>query len=436
MNSPQTCDLLITGGVIVTMDAERRVLDGGTIAITGNTIQGVFPAGEAPRGIQANRTIEARGKVITPGLINAHGHVAMTLFRGFAEDLVLQQWLEKVWRYELSVLTAEHVRAGSKLAFAEMIHSGVTCTHDMYWHYMATIDLAEEIGFRLIAGPPITTLGDPDFNEMINTARDVLERVQGYHFVYPIIQVQGTYTTTPEMMEKVYEFKEGYGIPFTTHASENQAEVNQVRAQYGKTPVELLHSYRLLSNRTILAHCVKLEDHEIALLNETGTSVAHCPESNLKLGSGIARIGEMIAAGVNVCVGTDGTASNNDLDLLGEIRTAALLQKGVNENPQLLTTVQALEMATINSAKAYGLDDVLGSLEPGKRADLVIIDFDKAHLTPCYDVYAHLVYSVNKADVDTVLIDGQILLDGGELVTLDEEAIKTEVRAVGELFQG
>ncbi|MCD6287231.1 MAG: amidohydrolase family protein, partial [Anaerolineae bacterium] len=232
-----------------------------------------------------------------------------------------------------------------------------------------------------------------------------------------------------------YEFKREYGVPFTTHASENQAEVDDVRAQYGKTPIELLHSYDLLDNRTVLAHCVKLQDHEIALLSESRTHVAHCPESNLKLGSGIARIAEMIEAGVNVCIGTDGAASNNDLDLLGEIRTAALLQKGYYENPEVLTTMQAMEMATINGAKAYGLDKELGSLEPGKRADIVIIDFDKCHLTPCHDVYAHLVYSVNKADVDTVLIDGKIHLEDGDLVALDEDAIKADVRAIGGQFR-
>jgi len=435
IDSAQQYDLLITGGKIVTMDTERRVIDDGAVVISGNKIQGIFSSGELPSDYRARRTINADGKVIIPGLINAHSHIAMTLFRGFVEDLVLLKWLERVWQYELSGLSEDSVRAGSKLAFAEMIRSGVTCVHDMYWHYMAVIDLAEEIGFRLISGPPITGIGDPDFDEMIDTARDVLERIKDYRFVTPIIQAHSTYTTTPAMMHKVYEFKREYGVPFTTHASENQAEVDDVREQYGETPIELLHSYDLLDNHTILAHCVKLQDHEITLLSESRTHVAHCPESNLKLGSGIARIAEMIEAGVNVCIGTDGAASNNDLDLLGEIRTAALLQKGYYENPEVLTTMQAMEMATINGARAYGLDRDLGSLEPGKRADIVIIDFDKSHLTPCHNVYAHLVYSVNKADVDTVLIDGRIHLENGDLITLDEDAIKAEVRAIGEQFK-
>jgi len=435
MDSAPQYDLLITGGKIVTMDADRRIIENGALAISGNKIQDIFSAGELPQIYHARKTIHADGKVIIPGLINAHSHIAMTLFRGFVEDLALHKWLERVWGYELSLLNEESVRAGSQLAFAEMIRSGVTCVHDMYWYYMTTIDLAEEVGFRLISGPPFTSIGDPDIEEMINTAQAVLEQIKDYHFTHPVVQAHSTYTTTPEMMNKVYEFKGEYGVSFTTHASENQAEVNDVREQYGKTPIELLHSYNLLDSGTILAHCVKLSDHEIALLSESSTNVVHCPESNLKLGSGIARIADMIAAGVNVCIGTDGAASNNDLNLLGEIRTAALLQKGYYENPELLTTMQALEMATINGAAAYGIDKKLGSLEHGKRADITIIDFDKSHLTPCHDIYAHLVYSVNKSDVDTVLIDGVIHMEDGELTILDEEAIKAEVRVIGEQFK-
>jgi len=435
MTQKHIYDILITGGKIVTMDSQRRIIEDGALAISDNTIQQIFSSNDIPDTHLAKRVIDAHNKVIIPGLINAHSHIAMTLFRGFVEDLVLYKWLEHVWQYELSILNEDSVGAGSQLAIAEMIRGGVTCVHDMYWHYMAVIDLAEEVGYRLISGPPLTTIGDPDVDEIIQTSQNVLEQIKDYKYIIPIVQAHSTYTTSPEMMHKAREFKHEYQVPFTTHASENQAEVDDVREQFGKTPIELLQSYELLDNSTVLAHCVKLEDYEIELLSESGTTVAHCPESNLKIGSGIARTADMIEAGVNVCIGTDGAASNNDLDVLGEIRTAALLQKGYNENPELLTTMQAMEMATINGAKAYGLDQRLGSLELGKRADLVIIDFDKSHLTPCHDIYAHLVYSVNKADVDTVLIDGKIHLEEGELISLDEEAIKAEVRNIGEQFK-
>ena len=435
MDSKHNYDILIKGGKILTMDADRRVIDNGAVAIRGNKIALVCAADELPENLQANEIIQAEGKVVIPGMINAHSHLAMTLFRGFVEDLSLHKWLERVWKYEFTVLNEDSIRAGSKLAFAEMIRSGVTCAHDMYWYYMATSDLAEEIGFNLISGPPITIIGEPDFNEMLNKARNALEQLGNYHFVHPIIQSHSAYTTTPELMQKVYEFKQEYNVPFTTHASENQEEINVVNEKYGQTPIELLQSYHLLDKGTVLAHCVKLQDYEIEMLAESQTNVVHCPESNLKLGSGIARVAEMIQAGINVALGTDGAASNNDLNMLGEIHTAALLQKGYYENPEVLTTIQALEMATINGAKAYGLDDKFGSLEPDKRADIVILNFDNSHLTPCFDIYAHLVYSVDKADVDTVLIDGKIQLQNGQLTSIDEEATIAEVRKIGEQFK-
>jgi 5-methylthioadenosine/S-adenosylhomocysteine deaminase len=434
MQASKSYDLLVTGGKLVTMDDVHSIIDDGAIAISGNKILKIFTSDEIPKDIRAKRVINADNKIVIPGLINGHSHLAMTIFRGLVEDLTLRKWLERVWQYELSAVNEDSVRAGSSLAFVEMIRGGVTCAHDMYWHYMTTIELAEEIGFRLLSGPDIADIGDPDLNEIIQSTRNALEQIRNYSFIRPLIQAHGTYTSPPEMMHKVREFKQEYEVPFTIHASENQAEVDAVCKQFGKTPIELLYSYDLLDSKTILAHCVKLANYEIAILNESNTNVVHCPESNLKLGSGIARVSAMLELGVNVCIGTDGAASNNDLDMLGEIKTAALLQKGVTENPEVLTTFQAMEMATINGAKAYGLEQSLGSLEVGKRADIVIIDFDKPHLTPCHDIYSQIVYSVNKADVDTVIIDGKIHLDSGELSTLDEEATIAEVKEISKTF--
>jgi 5-methylthioadenosine/S-adenosylhomocysteine deaminase len=358
----------------------------------------------------------------------------MTLFRGFLEDMVLQDWLGKVWKYEFSVLNEKAVRAGSKLALAEMIKCGITCAHDMYWHFEQTMEVAEEYGFRLLSGPPITGLGGQDFDEMFGQARQTLAWLDSLEFVYPIIQAHSTYTTTPQMMHTVREFKEEYGITFTTHASENQAEVESVLERYKLTPIHLLASYGLLDAQTLLAHCVVLDNKEIELLAETSTHVVHCPESNLKLGSGIAPIAVMLEKGINVCIGTDGAASNNDLDILGELRTAALLQKGSNHNPELLTTMQVLEMGTIKGAKAYRLEKDLGSLEEGKKADLVIINLDKPHLTPVHDPAANLIYSSGKSDVETVFINGKLQLESGQLVIIDEEQIKAEVRSISTQF--
>jgi len=434
MEQSKTADIKIDGGMILTMNNDRQVIEKGTITISGDSIVQVLPSDQFPKNQEATKVINAEGMVVIPGLINAHSHLAMTLFRGLVEDLELHRWLEKVWKYELPSLNRESVRAGSKLAVAEMIIGGVTCAHDMYWHYEATIALSEEIGFRLISGPPITGIGEPDFERMIAQARNVLDISKKYHFVHPIIQAHSTYTTTPRMMNAVLELKDEYGVPFTTHASETQSEIENVNDMYGQTPIELLQSYKLLDDKTILAHCVHLKDEEIEMLAESGTHVAHCPESNLKLGSGIARIAEMLEAGVNVCLGTDGAASNNDLDLLGEMRTAALLQKGFYNDPKVLKTIEVLEMATINGAKAYGIDHLTGSIESGKKADIVLLDFQKPHLTPCKDACANLIYSASKADVDTVLIDGRIQMEAGELIAFEEDALMADVRAISEKF--
>ncbi|MBE9479805.1 MAG: amidohydrolase [Chloroflexi bacterium] len=434
MEQIKTMDVVIDGGMILTMNDDRQVIEKGGITISGDSIVHVLPSDQLPNNLEVKKVINAEGMVVIPGLINAHSHLAMTLFRGLVEDLDLISWLEKVWKYELPSLNEASVRAGSKLALAEMIAGGVTCAHDMYWHYEATMALSEEIGFRLISGPPITGIGEPDFESMVAQARSVLDISKKYHFVHPVIQAHSTYTTTSEMMNAVLELKDEYGVPFTTHASETQSEIETVNDMYGKTPIELIQSYNLLDDKTILAHCVHINDEEIEMLAESGTHVAHCPESNLKLGSGIARIAEMFAAGINICLGTDGAASNNDLDLLGEMRTAALLQKGFYNDPKVLKTIEVLEMATINGAKAYGIDHLTGSIEPGKKADIVLLDFQKPHLTPCKDAYANLIYSATKADVDTVLIDGRIQMEGGELIAFEEDVLMAEVRSISEKF--
>ena len=435
MEPLKNIDILIKGGMILSMDKERQVIDKGTLAISGDSIAHVLSSDQVSKDQVAKKVINAEGMVVIPGLINAHSHLAMTLFRGLLEDLELHHWLEKVWKYELSSLNEDNVRVGSKLALAEMIRCGVTCAHDMYWHFEETMALSEEIGFRLISGPPITGIGGLDFEGMVTHSRKVLENAKQYHYVFPIIQAHSTYTTTPRMMDAVLELKEEFSVPFTTHAAENKAEVEDVTKKFGLTPIELLQSYKLLGEKTILAHCVQLKDHEIEMLSESGTHVVHCPESNLKLGAGIARITEMLEAGINVCIGTDGPASNNDLDLFGEMRTTAFAQKGLYHDPKVLKAIEVLEMATINGAKAYGVDHLIGSIEPGKKADIVLVDFQKTHLTPCNDVYANLVYSATKADVSTVLIDGRIQMEAGELIAFEECALMAEVRSISDKFE-
>jgi 5-methylthioadenosine/S-adenosylhomocysteine deaminase len=428
-------DILISGCQIVTMDRERQLIDQGVIGVEGDKIAFVLPEEELPSRLKAERVIDASGKVAIPGLINAHSHLAMTLFRGFVEDLALQDWLETVWEYELTVLNEESVRIGSKLALAEMIRGGVTTAHDMYWHYGATIELADRVGFRLLIGSPITEVGGKSLDDLIQEARDTLAMTEDYPVVHPVIQAHSIYTTSPELMGSVRELMAEHQVPFTTHASENRREVEEVQEQFGVTPIVQLEKYGLLGERTVLAHCVHVTEDDLNILSESGTHVAHCPESNLKLGSGIAPVAGMVERGINVCIGTDGAASNNDLDLLGEMSLVPMLQKGVQQDPRVIPTEKVLEMATIGGARAYGLEDRVGSIESGKQADLVLIDFEKVHLKPCHDVYANLIYAANKHDVDTVLINGKIQLQGGELTEIDRAELLDEAGRVSGMFK-
>jgi 5-methylthioadenosine/S-adenosylhomocysteine deaminase len=264
-------------------------------------------------------------------------------------------------------------------------------------------------------------------------AREFIDRNLGDPLLQLCIQAHSTYTTTEEMLEVAAKLAAEYNILFITHASESKSEVETVTKRFGKTPIEYLHSRGLLGPRTLLAHCVHLRDDEIALLHETGTSVAHCPESNLKIGNGVARVPAMLRAGVNVALGTDGAATNNDLDLFGEMRTAALLHKGINFDPTVLSAEEAFAMATINGARAFGLSDRIGSIELGKLADIAIVDLNAANVTPMYNVYSHLCYAVDKNDVRTVFIHGKMVLDHRKLLTLDEEEVKAKVREIARM---
>lgn len=435
MKPSNESDILIKNPMILTMNADHEVIEKGAIMISGDTIVQVSTADEVPADHSSKKVVHADGMVAIPGLINAHCHLAMTLFRGLAEDLPLERWLNKVWEYELSILDEEAVRIGFLLALTEMIRGGVTTAHDMYWHFDATMALAEEHSFRLISGPPLTDLGDIDPDIMLGQARDTLDRIQDFSFVHPVIQAHSVYTTSPDLMREAKRLKDEYNVPFTTHASETLVEVQTAIEQFGKRPVEVLHSYDLLDARSVLAHCVHLTDAEIKLLGDTLTHVVHCPESNLKMGSGVARIADFITAGINVCVGTDGAASNNDLDMFGELRIAALLQKGTMLDPEVLATHEVMEAGTIRGARAYGLESQIGSIEPGKKADIVLVDLNKTHLTPLHDIYASLIYSVNKADVGFVMIGGRIHLEHGELTLIDEEKILAEARAISQKFK-
>jgi len=425
----ENVDVLISGGIVITMDEQERVIPNGAVAVRGSKLHMVGTKEEVERVVHPEGTIDAAGAVILPGLVNAHTHAAMTLFRGLADDIPLKPWLGKIWPLELKYATAENVVLGSKLAFAEMISGGTTTAADMYWHFYEAAEAAKQVGFRLFTGTVALDAMDGETPESLGkNMRVFVDRYKGESLVVPCVQVHGTYTVSEETLLIAKEAAHESGAVFVTHASETRQEVEESLAQHGMTPVKYLDAIGLLNSKTLLAHCVYLDDDEISLLAHRGTSTVHCPSSNLKLGSGIARVSDLLKAGVNVAIGTDGAASNNDLNMWEEMRLAALLQKGVHLDPTVLPANQVLKMATIGGARALNLGDEIGSLEPGKRADLILVDLNSLNLTPMYDVVSHLVYAANAHDVCMTMIDGKIVYRNRELMTIDVEGIKTDTR--------
>lgn len=431
--TPIDVDFLLVGATIVTMDAGRRIIEDGALAVKGETIHWLGPKAEMP-AFAARKIMNVSGMVITPGLVNTHGHWAMTLFRGFADDDNLEGWLEKIWKVEAAIVAPDTVIAGADLAMIEMIRSGTTCATDMYWQFEGSVEAVVQAGFRTVNGPVFAVI--PGFEDRrqfeMDEAVAYLKRHANQPLVHPCVQAHSVYTSDRDMLADVRRIAEEFDIGFITHAAESRGEMEQVQKLYGKTPIEVLDDHGLLGPKTLLAHCVHLNDAEIARLAETGTSVSHCPTSNMKLSSGISPLVAMLKAGVNVAIGTDGPASNNDLNFFHEAQLAALIQKGVTGDPFVLPAHEVFAMMTVNGARAFGLSGKIGSLEVGKLADLAVVDFTSASMTPCYDIYSHLVYAASPADVRHTMIHGRLVMQDRVVLTIDEERVKHDVRKIAD----
>ena len=412
----------ITNATIVTVDANDSVIHGGTIVIADDTIAEVLPAGAAPTST-IEHSIDAAGGIVMPGLINAHTHLAMTAFRGFADDVDLQAFLGKLFPAEAKIMSDRHVRVGVRAAFAEAMLSGCTAALDMYWYPDASIDEARTAGFRLQTGPLFIGSDGPDnipFTQRLTNANNSAP--------HSWILAHGTYTMDPTQLAAAGELAVAEGARFHIHASENAGEVSDVQGRYGRTPVELLDDNGLLRAGTVLAHAVVLTDAEIARIAQTGTAIAHCPSSNMKLASGFCRVPELLAAGVTVGLGTDGPSSSNDLDMFTAMRVAALIHKGNHLDPTAVPATTVLRMATMGSATALGIDDLVGSIEVGKKADLVRLDPSSPSLTPVYDPISTIVYAASRADVVDVWIDGNAVVKNRTCTTIDVDAVLADLR--------
>jgi len=432
-------DVILTGGSVATMNGNFDLFDPGAVAVRGESIEAVGPADQIAAAYTAGDVVDCSGCVVIPGLINAHTHAPMTLLRGLADDLRLDVWLMGyVMPVEQEFVRPDFCWLGTQLACAEMIRSGTTCFADMYYYEEAVADAAAQAGLRAICGETVLKFPSPDaqsYDESLEHARDFILRWKGHPLITPAVAPHAPYTTTAELLRACAQLALEFDVPLHIHIAETAQEVEEHRAEYGMPMVPWVKKQGVLDAKVTAAHCVHLDEGEMHTLLHHGVGVAHNPTSNLKLANGFAPVVRMLELGLDVGIGTDGPASNNDLDMWEEMRLAALLAKGVTSDPTALPARQALTMATIGGARALHVDELIGSLEPGKRADLAVVDLRSVHTTPKFTrdseaLYAQLVYATKGNDVRDVMCQGQWLMRGRELFTLDEQELMAEAAGV------
>ncbi len=420
----QDADLIIKNGTLLTMDFKNSILENGFLAIRGDRISNIG-TGDMP-SIKATKIIDAKGGLVLPGLVNGHTHAAMTLFRGLADDLPLMQWLENYIFPAERNMDAEFVYTGTLLALAEMILSGTTTFCDMYLFEEEVAKAAKKAGVRCLVGEVLYDFPSPNYGSVgkgLEYTESLIQKWRDDPIVSIAVEPHSLFTCSPELLMAANELALKHRVPLIIHVAETLNEVSEIKGKYGKTPIEHLDSLGLLGAHLIADHCVHLGPSDIKKMAEHGVKVVHNPESNMKLASGIAPVPELIKQGVTVGLGTDGCASNNNLDLFSEMDTAAKLHKVHAMDPTVVDAVTVLRMATIQGARALGLQDITGSLEIGKKADVIVIDTHKPHLTPMYNAVSHLVYAASGNDVTHSVINGKLVMEDRKLLTLDLDEI-------------
>jgi len=427
-----TVDLIVRGATVVTMDASRRVIDDGAVAVKGGRVVAVGETRDIDRRYAAREVINGTGKVVIPGLINGHTHVPMTLFRGMADDLDLQEWLTKyIFPAEAKNVTEDFVRVGTRLGLAEMLRSGTTTYCDMYYFEDAIADETFKAGMRGVLGETVIDFPVADnktYEEGLAYTERFVKKWQGNSLIVPAIAPHAPYTVSEQHLKAARAFSDRTGAPIVTHISETKREVDDSIKAKGTSPIEYLNRIGFLNERVIAAHVVWPTENELGLLKKLGVGIVHNPQSNMKLASGVSPVPAMLKENLPLGLGTDGAASNNDLSMWEEMDSAAKLHKLISNDPKAVSAQEAFEMATIRGARALHLEKEIGSIEKGKRADLVIVDLDALHQTPFYNIYSDLVYATKAGDVRTVIIEGRVVMRDRRLLTLNEETIKADAR--------
>jgi 5-methylthioadenosine/S-adenosylhomocysteine deaminase len=425
-------DILLLNAHVLTMDEKLTQYTRGAVAVTGDSIVAVGPEDDLKKEYTGRETIDCKGRVLMPGLVDAHTHVPMTLLRGIADDLRLDVWLQGyMWPVERQFASPEFVRLGTSIACAELIRSGVTTFNDMYFFEDDVATATAQAGMRGVCGQSILKFPTPDaasYEDAMEKARDYIKKWKGHPLIVPSIAPHAPYTCTGEILRETAELALEFDIPLHTHLAETSFEVDTMRHENGMPVIPYVKKQGLLEAKVIAAHCVHIDVGEIRTLHHAGAGVAHNPSSNLKLASGFAPVVKMLEAGLNVGIGTDGPASNNDLDMFEEVRLAAFIAKAVTNDPTSLPASQALLMATRLGAQALHLGHLTGSLTPGRRADLILVDLSPVHNSPSFrrapdNTYAQIVYASKSTDVTDVMINGRWIMRERRLLTIQEEEL-------------
>ncbi len=433
-------DIIIHNGIIVTVNPDFQIIENGFIGIKNGKIKLIQEKTDGTPLPEAQKSLDANGGIVMPGLVNTHTHLPMSLFRGLADDLPLMAWLsEYIFPAEEKHITPETVRIGALLSCTEMIMSGTTTCCDGYFFEDDTARAVNNSGIRAVLGQGIIDFpapGIPDPKNSIQNVKSFISRWQNaYPRIIPSIFCHSPYTCSNRTLKDAKSVADANGLLFQIHVAETEAELKQIKTEHQTTPVKHLHNLGVLDHNTLLVHCIWVDDGDIKRVAQSGATISHNPESNMKLASGIAPVPAFLRAGITVGLGTDGCASNNDLDLFSEMDSAAKLHKVHALDSTVMDARTVLEMATIHGATAIGLEKEIGSLEIGKLADIIVINVNKPHLTPMYNPVSHLVYSIHGSDVQDVIIGGKIIVKDRRMITVDVEDLLENAVRIGKLIR-